>query len=148
MSGLTAAFTAVLFTLARRTAVPRISVRILPRFQTRKRVSRCRALFRAPNDWVFVSCDQAGLQDRAFAHYLAAFDDGTYARAFLSGLDPHWATAKSLMLVPTATVRDKESKSHTALREGCKSFRYGFLFGAQALRAGTILHNTPIRPAG
>jgi hypothetical protein len=95
------------------------------------------------NDRVFVSCDQAGLQDRAFAHYLAEFDGGTYARAFLSGLDPHWATAKSLMLAPaTATVRDKENKLHTALREGCKSWRYGFLFGMRALRAGTILCNT------
>src|SRR5262249_12557023 len=31
--------------------------------------TECRALFRASNDWVFVTCDQAGLQDRAFAHY-------------------------------------------------------------------------------
>jgi hypothetical protein len=84
----------------------------------------------------------SGLQDRAFAHYLAEFDGGAYAGAFLAGLDPHWATAKSLTLVPVTAVRDKENGLHTALREGCKSFRYGFLFGMRALRAGTILHNT------
>jgi DNA polymerase I-like protein with 3'-5' exonuclease and polymerase domains len=104
--------------------------------------AECRALFRARNDWVFVSCDQSGLQDRAFAHYLAEFDGGAYARAFLAGLDPHWATAKSLTLVPVTAVRDKENKLHTALREGCKSWRYGFLFGMRAPRAGTILYNT------
>jgi DNA polymerase I-like protein with 3'-5' exonuclease and polymerase domains len=36
--------------------------------------TECRSLFRTNNDWVFVCCDQAGLQDRAFAHYLAEFD--------------------------------------------------------------------------
>src|SRR5262249_4127548 len=50
--------------------------------------TECRRLFRTKDDWVFVSSDQAGLQDRAFAHYLAAFDGGIYARAFLAGLDP------------------------------------------------------------
>ena len=37
------------------------------------------------------------------------------------------------------TERDKASKLHTALREGSKSFRYGFLFGMRAKRAGEIL---------
>jgi len=32
--------------------------------------AECRALFRHPGDWVFVTCDQANLQDRGFAHYL------------------------------------------------------------------------------
>ena len=32
--------------------------------------AECRALFRASNGWVFVTCDQASLQDRGFAHYL------------------------------------------------------------------------------
>ena len=91
---------------------------------------------------MFVCCDQAGLQDRAFAHYLAEFDDGAYARAFTGGLDTHWASVLALGLVPTGTERDKASKFHTALREGAKSFRYGFLFGAQAKRAGIIIRDT------
>ena len=46
----------------------------------------CRDLFRnTENDWVFVACDQAGLQDRGFAHYLAEFDGGAYARTFSDG---------------------------------------------------------------
>jgi DNA polymerase I-like protein with 3'-5' exonuclease and polymerase domains len=44
--------------------------------------TECRSLFRANNGWVFVCTDQAGLQDRAFAHYLSEFDDGAYAKAF------------------------------------------------------------------
>jgi DNA polymerase I-like protein with 3'-5' exonuclease and polymerase domains len=104
--------------------------------------SECRALFRAGNGWMFVTCDQAGLQDRAFAHYLAAFDDGAYARAFVGGLDTHWASVQALGLVPTGTARDKGDKFHAALREGAKSFRYGFLFGAQPKRAGIIIRNT------
>jgi DNA polymerase I-like protein with 3'-5' exonuclease and polymerase domains len=104
--------------------------------------AECRELFRTNDCWVFVTCDQAGLQDRAFAHYLAAFDGGAYAKAFLAGLDPHWAAAIALILLPAGTVRDKADKLHTVLREGCKSWRYGFLFGMWTLRAGTLLLNT------
>jgi DNA polymerase I-like protein with 3'-5' exonuclease and polymerase domains len=52
--------------------------------------SECRALFQAPEGWVFVAADQATLQDRGFAHYLTQFDGGAYAQAFLSGKDQHW----------------------------------------------------------
>src|SRR5262249_34827341 len=59
-----------------------------------------------------------------------------------AGLDPYWAAVQALGLVPAGTVRNKENKLHTALREGAKSFRYGFLFGMGAKRAGTIVRNT------
>jgi DNA polymerase I-like protein with 3'-5' exonuclease and polymerase domains len=103
--------------------------------------AECRALFRHPGDWVFVTCDQSNLQDRGFAHYLAAYDGGAYARAFADGVDQHWQTAIALGLVPAGTARDKTrtSKVHTAIREGAKTFRYAFLFGAGALRAGQII---------
>jgi DNA polymerase I-like protein with 3'-5' exonuclease and polymerase domains len=104
--------------------------------------AECRALFRHPGDWVFVTCDQANLQDRAFAHYLTEFDGGAYAQAFLAGIDQHWQNAIALGLVPAGTERDKESKFHTAIREGAKHFRYGFLFGAGATRCGEILTHT------
>jgi DNA polymerase I len=104
--------------------------------------TECRSLFRTGNDWVFVTCDQAGLQDRAFAHYLTAFDGGAYARAFVGETDTHWTSVQALGLVPAGTARDKENKFHTALREGAKSFRYGFLFGAQPKRAGCIIRDT------
>jgi DNA polymerase I-like protein with 3'-5' exonuclease and polymerase domains len=97
----------------------------------------CRALFRHPGDWVFVTCDQGNLQDRGFAHYLAAYDNGAYARAFADEVDQHWRTATALGLVLEA--RDKTNKIHTAIREGAKIFRYAFLFGAGSLRVGQII---------
>jgi DNA polymerase-1 len=82
--------------------------------------AECRALFHAAG-WMFVTCDQSNLQNRGFAHYLAEFDDGAYAQNFIDGVDQHWACAVSLGLISTA--RDKESKVHTAIREGAKRFR-------------------------
>ena len=99
----------------------------------------CRALFHHDGDWVFIGCDQAGLQDRCFSHYLAAFDGGAYGRSFVAGDDTHWKSATALELVAPGTERDKTSNLHTALREGSKSFRYGFLFGMGAKRAGEII---------
>jgi DNA polymerase I-like protein with 3'-5' exonuclease and polymerase domains len=104
--------------------------------------AECRALFRAPTGWTFVTCDQANLQDRAFAHHLAEFDRGAYARAFLNGVDQHWESAIALGLVPAGTERDKGSKLHTAIRESAKRFRYGFLFGAGNKKAGRIVYDS------
>jgi DNA polymerase I-like protein with 3'-5' exonuclease and polymerase domains len=104
--------------------------------------TECRSLFRAPGNWVFVCCDQAGLQDRAFAHYLAEYDGGAYAKAFLNGLDPHWKTAADLDLIAKDTALDKQNRVHVAIRENSKSFRYGFLFGAGQARAGHLIYNT------
>jgi len=101
--------------------------------------AECRALFRHSGDWVFVACDQANLQDRGFAHYLAAYDGGAYAQSFAEGVDQHWRTVLALGLLAQGTVRNKDSKVHTAIREGAKTFRYAFLFGAGALRAGQII---------
>jgi DNA polymerase I-like protein with 3'-5' exonuclease and polymerase domains len=103
--------------------------------------AECRALFQAPPGWAFVTCDQANLQDRALAHYLAEFDYGIYAREFLSGADQHWQTAIALGLVLQGTERNKESKLHTAIREGAKRFRYAFLFGAGVEKAGRIIYD-------
>jgi DNA polymerase I-like protein with 3'-5' exonuclease and polymerase domains len=104
--------------------------------------TECRSLFRTDDDWVFVCCDQSGLQDRAFADYLAEFDAGAYAKAFLNGLDPHWKTAADLDLIAKNTSLDKQNRVHAAIREHSKSFRYAFLFGAGQTRAGHIINNT------
>ena len=103
--------------------------------------AECRALFQARDDWVFVTTDQAGLQDRGFAHYLSGFDGGTYARTFADGAggDTHWHSSAALSLVSANTARNKDSKTHTAIREGAKRFRYAFLYGAGAARAGHII---------
>jgi DNA polymerase I-like protein with 3'-5' exonuclease and polymerase domains len=104
--------------------------------------TECRALFRNADDRVFVACDQAGLQDRCFSHYLAEFDGGAYGRSYVAGADPHWAATLALGLVPPNTERDKVNKLHNVLREGSKGFRYGFLFGMRAKRAGEIITTT------
>jgi DNA polymerase I-like protein with 3'-5' exonuclease and polymerase domains len=99
----------------------------------------CRSLFKAREGWVLVACDQATLQDRGFAHYLTEFDGGAYAKDFLAGVDTHWRTATALGLVDHE--RNKESKPDTVIREGSKSFRYAFLYGAGAPRLGLITAN-------
>jgi hypothetical protein len=106
--------------------------------------TECRALFRAPDGWVMVAADQAGLQDRGFAHYLARFDGGTYAATFADAgaADTHWQSAINLGLVTASTPRDKESAVHTAIREGAKRFRYAFLYGAGLELAGRIISDT------
>jgi hypothetical protein len=104
--------------------------------------TECRALFRTGNDWIFVACDQAGLQDRGFAHYLAEFDGGAYARTFGDGTDTHWQSAIALGLIPAATERDKKNAVHTVIREAGKRFRYAFLYGAGNARAGAIIADT------
>ena len=103
--------------------------------------AECRSLFQARDDWVFVTTDQAGLQDRGFAHYLADFDGGTYARTFSNGAggDTHWKSAAALNLVSADTARDKQNKVHEAIREGAKRFRYAFLYGVGLLTAGRII---------
>jgi DNA polymerase family A len=103
--------------------------------------AECRSLFVAPDDWVFVSCDQAGLQDRAFAHYLWPHDGGNYAREFIErGLDPHLATMRALRLVSEESP-DKSKPTYSIIRENAKSWRYAFLFGAGDGRLGAILRN-------
>jgi DNA polymerase-1 len=103
--------------------------------------AECRALFQARDDWAFVTADQAGLQDRGFAHYLSGFDGGAYAKTFVDGPgnDTHWISSSALGLVPADTARNKDSKMHRAIREGAKRFRYAFLYGAGAARAGHII---------
>jgi DNA polymerase I len=106
--------------------------------------AECRALFHSSNGFVCVTADQAGLQDRGFAHYLSDFDAGAYAKTFANGAsgDTHWQSATVLGLVPANTVRNKENKVHTMIREGSKRFRYAFLYGAGASRAGHIIYDT------
>jgi hypothetical protein len=112
------------------------------KYRTAKRArcfaSECRRLFRHPGDRVFVCCDQNGLQDRGFAHYLSTYDNGAYARVVAAGADQHWATVLALGLMPEGTKREKNDV-HIAIREGAKRFRYAFLFGAGGLKLGHVI---------
>jgi DNA polymerase I-like protein with 3'-5' exonuclease and polymerase domains len=101
----------------------------------------CRELFEAPEGWFMVGGDQAGLQARAFAHYLAEIDGGAYGKALLED-DTHWNTVLALGLQPEGTARDKQSDLHTILREeGAKPFYYAFLFGGRSRTIGSIIHD-------
>jgi hypothetical protein len=104
--------------------------------------AECRTLFRPDNGMVIIACDQGGLQDRAFAHYLSEYDAGAYARSFLAGDDTHWKSTIALGLIAAGTERNKTNKLHTTCREGAKGFRYGFLFGCGGEKAGLIIYNT------
>jgi DNA polymerase I-like protein with 3'-5' exonuclease and polymerase domains len=103
--------------------------------------TECRALFHPDNGWVCVTADQSGLQDRGFAHYLHPFDAGTYAQTFHTKEDTHWKTATALELVAKGVARIKDDRVHTSIREGAKRFRYAFLYGAGAARAGRIIYD-------
>lgn len=104
--------------------------------------TECRALFKPPEGWVLVCCDQSNLQDRGFGHYIAPYDHGAYAESFLRGDDNHWKTADALGTIEPGTPRDKDNKTHTCIREGAKRFRYSFLYGAQDYRAGVVILGT------
>lgn len=53
----------------------------------------------------------------------------------------HWKNAAVLGLIPGNIERDKENRLHGVIREGAKTFRYAFLYGAGAGRAGQIIYN-------
>jgi DNA polymerase I-like protein with 3'-5' exonuclease and polymerase domains/RecA-family ATPase len=108
----------------------------------KKFADECRALFRTSDARVLVAADIAGLQDRGLAHYLHMFDGGAYAATFAENADTHWQSAITLALVPVGVTRDKTNKVHVALREGAKRFRYAFLYGVGALKAGVIIAET------
>lgn len=83
----------------------------------------CRALFYAPDDWVIVGCDAAGLELRCLAHFITKFDGGEYMRILLEG-DIHSANQEAAGL---------PERSHA------KRFIYAFLYGAGNELLGSIL---------
>jgi len=83
----------------------------------------CRALFYTPRGWKTVGADYSGLELRCLAHYMATFDNGTYAREVVDG-DVHTANQKAAGL-PT--------------RANAKTFIYAFLYGAGDEKIGKIV---------
>ena len=84
--------------------------------------AECRALFTPRPGWVFVGADASGIELRMLAHYLGRFDDGAFARDVLEG-DPHSTQAEVL----------------GCSRNGSKTFRYAYLYGAGNEKLGRIL---------
>jgi DNA polymerase-1 len=98
----------------------------------------CRALFGVPAGWVQLGADQSGLELRALASFLFAFDGGAYMEIVLNG-DVHWENAKALFGLPNDLERDEHDKQHKAWRDIAKTFIYAFLYGAGDGKLGSII---------
>lgn len=82
-----------------------------------------RELFTVPKSKKLVGCDMSGLELRVFAHYLARFDGGEYAKVILTE-DIHTYNQKAANL-PT--------------RDMAKTMIYGTLYGAGNQKIGEIV---------
>lgn len=82
-----------------------------------------RSLFTVPKGYVMVGCDMSGLELRVFAHFLARYDGGRYAKVILNE-DIHTFNQKAFG-VPT--------------RDMAKTTIYGTLYGAGADKIGSIV---------
>jgi DNA polymerase I-like protein with 3'-5' exonuclease and polymerase domains len=83
----------------------------------------CRELFISPSGYSLLGADASGLELRCLAHYMAAYDDGSYADVVLNG-DIHTANQKAAGL---------ESRNQA------KTFIYGFLYGSGDEKTGKII---------
>lgn len=83
----------------------------------------CRNLFYAPEGWTMVGTDASGLELRMLAHYMHKYDGGAYGAEILTG-DIH-------------TVNQHAAGLET--RPQAKSFIYAYLYGAGAVKLGSIV---------
>ena len=79
----------------------------------------CRELFITKPGWKLVDSDLAGIELRMFAHYLARFDEGRYAKVLLNG-DIHQENADKIGVT----------------RSQVKTISYAFLYGAGNTKLG------------
>lgn len=91
----------------------------------------CRSLFYAPEGYLLVGGDASGIEMRMLAHYLAAFDGGTFAKDLLEG--------------------DVHSKNQAAAGELCpnrdcaKTLLYAMLYGAGDSKLGNTVREYCIK---
>ena len=83
----------------------------------------CRSLFNVPNGFHLVGCDASGLELRCLAHYLGAFDEGSFAKQLLHG-DIHTYKQKQIGL-PS--------------RDLAKRVIYGCIYGIGDTRLGAVV---------
>jgi DNA polymerase I len=83
----------------------------------------CRSLFISPKGYSLLGADASGLELRCLAHYMAAYDNGSYADVVLNG-DIHTANQQAAGL---------ESRNQA------KTFIYGFLYGSGDEKTGKII---------
>lgn len=86
----------------------------------------CRNLFHAPDGWDLIGIDAKALELRCLAGYLALWDGGEYA---------------SLVVNPDIDIHTYNQKQFgVETRDISKRLLYGMLYGAGALKAGTIIN--------
>lgn len=83
----------------------------------------CRRLFIVPEGWVLMGADQAGIELRALAHFMAEFDNGEYGVIVLSG-DPHQYNADAIEVS----------------RDTAKTVIYALVYGAQDYKLGITVN--------
>lgn len=83
----------------------------------------CRSLFIVPAGFRLIGCDASGLELRCLAHYLGAFDEGSFAKQLLNG-DIHSYNQKQIGL-PT--------------RDMAKRVIYGVIYGIGDTRLGEVV---------
>jgi hypothetical protein len=85
----------------------------------------CRSLFSAPDGWSLIGVDAKALELRCLAGYLAIWDDGEYA---------------SLVTNPEVDIHIyNQEKFGVETRDISKRLLYAVLYGAGALKAGTVI---------
>lgn len=86
----------------------------------------CRSLFSAPDGWSLIGVDAKALELRCLAGYLALWDDGEYA---------------SLVTNPEVDIHIyNQEKFGVETRDISKRLLYAVLYGAGALKAGTVIN--------
>lgn len=94
----------------------------------------CRALFYAPDGWVLVGADAAGLELRALGAWLAYYDGGQYARLVSTeGFDIHTHNARLF------GIYDGKEEITKATRDLSKRLIYALLYGAGASKVGSVI---------
>ena len=83
----------------------------------------CRELFTVPTGYQLVGSDLSGIEIRLFAHFLAAYDGGDYAKVILES-DIHSYNQKATGL---------------ATRDQAKSWLYSTLYGAGDAKVGALI---------
>lgn len=96
--------------------------------------AECRALFTAPEGWLLVGTDAAGLELRALGAWLAHFDGGEYAKLVSTdGFDVHTYNARLF------GIYDGNGEIKKTTRDLSKRLIYALLYGAGAKKVGSVV---------
>lgn len=99
--------------------------------------AECRALFMAPEGWMLIGTDAAGLELRALGAWLAHFDGGEYAKLVSTdGFDVHTYNAKLF------GIYDGQGEIQKSTRDLSKRLIYALLYGAGAKKVGSVVDIT------